>query len=63
MKNFVSILLILLIVFSIFGLQPFQQSIDAEKTLIKETGVYVNEVRRLPDATYLVAVRTSMPEV
>ena len=63
MKKFISILLILLIVISIFGLQPLQQSIDAEKTLIKETGVYVNEVRRLPDATYLVAVRTSMPEV
>ena len=63
MKKFISILLILLIVISIFGLQPLQQSIDAEKTLIEETGVYANEVRRLTDATYLVAVRTSMPEV
>jgi hypothetical protein len=47
----------------LFGFQPFQETIDAEKTLVKETGVYVTEVRRLKDATYLVAVRTSMPQV
>jgi len=63
MKYFANIFLVLLIIVSIFGLQPFQQTIDAEKTLVKETGVYANEARRLPDATYLVAVRTSMPEV
>ena len=63
MKYYVNILLGLFIVVSIFGLQPFRQTIDAEKTLVKETEVYANEVRRLADATYLVAVRTSMPEV
>jgi len=63
MKYFVNIFLVLLIVLSIFGLQPFQETIDAEITLVEETGVYANETRRLPDATYLVAVRTSMPEV
>ena len=63
MKYFANIFLVLLIIVSIFGLQPFRQTIDAEKTLIEDTGVYVTEVRRLPDATYLVAVRTPMPEV
>tara|TARA_Y100000031_G_scaffold145545_1_gene178261 strand:- start:133 stop:765 length:633 start_codon:yes stop_codon:yes gene_type:complete len=31
--------------------------------LVKQVGVYATEVRRLPDASYLVAVRTPMPEV
>ena len=63
MKYYVNFFLVLLIIISIFGLQPFRQTIDAEKTLVEDTGVYVTEVRRLPDATYLVAVRTSMPEL
>ncbi len=63
MKYYVNVFLILLIIISIFGLPPFRQTIDAEKTLVEDTGVYVTEVRRLPDATYLVAVRTPMPEV
>ena len=54
---------LLLIVVSIFGLQPFKTSIDAETALIKETESYETEVRRLPDASYLVAVRTPMPGV
>jgi len=62
-KSIIYTLLALSVVISVFGLQPFQQSIDAEKALIKQTGVYATEVRRLPDASYLVAVRTSMPEV
>jgi len=56
-------LLALLAIISIFGLQPFQQTIDAEKALVNQTEVYATEVRRLSDASYLVAVRTSMPEV
>jgi hypothetical protein len=52
--------LLVVIVFSIFGLQPFKTSIDAKTTLIKETESYKTEVRRLPDASYLVAVRTPM---
>ena len=56
-------LLTLLIIISVFGLRPFQQTIDAEKALVKQAGVYATEVRRLPDASYLVAVRTPMPEV
>jgi hypothetical protein len=63
MKYYVNVFLVLLIIISIFGLQPFRQTIDAEKTLVEDTGVYATEVRRLPDATYLVAVRTPMPEV
>ena len=63
MKYYVNVFLVLLIIISIFGLQPFRQTMDAEKTLVEDTGVYVTEVRRLPDATYLVAVRTPMPEV
>ena len=52
--------LLVVIVLSIFGLQPFKTSIDAETTLVKETESYKTEVRRLPDASYLVAVRTPM---
>ena len=52
--------LLVVIVFSIFGLQPFKTSIDAEMTLVKEIESYKTEVRRLPDASYLVAVRTPM---
>ena len=57
------LVLLLLIVVSIFGLQPFKTSIDAETALIKETESYETEARRLPDASYLVAVRTPMPGV
>ena len=63
MKYYVNFFLVLLIIILIFGLLPFRQTIDAEKALVVETGVYATEVRRLPDATYLVAVRTPMPEV
>ena len=59
----ISLFLVILIVVSIFGLQPFKTSIDAEATLVKETETYDTEVRRLPDASYLVAVRTPMPGV
>ena len=52
-----------LIAISVVGLKPFKQTVDANKTLVEQTGVYVNEVRRLPDASYLVAVRTPMPKV
>ena len=56
-------LLTLLILIAVFGLRPFQQTIDAEEALVKQTGVYANEIRRLSDASYLVAVRTPMLEV
>ena len=59
----ISLFLIILISVAIFGLQPFKTSIDAEATLVKETETYDTEVRRLPDASYLVAVRTPMPGV
>ena len=52
-----------LIAISVVGLKPFKQTIDANKTLVEQTGVYANEVRRLSDASYLVAVRTPMPKV
>ena len=57
------LLLFVVIVLSIFGLQPFKTSIDAETTLVKEIEAYKTEVRRLPDASYLVAVRTPMLDV
>jgi hypothetical protein len=53
----------LFIIVSVFGLRPFNQFIDADKTLVEDAGVYASEVIRLPDATYLVAVRTTMPKV
>ena len=62
-KHILCSLLALLVVISIFGLRPFQQTIDAEKALVKQAEVYATEIRRLPDASYLVAVRTPMPEV
>ena len=52
-----------MITISVVGLKPFKQTIDANKTLVEQTGVYANEVRRLSDASYLVAVRTPMPKV
>ena len=55
--------LLLLIVVSVFGLQPFKTSIDAKTALVKDIESYETEVRRLPDASYLVAVRTPMPGV
>ena len=58
-----SLFLVILIGVATFGLQPFKTSIDAEATLVKETETYDTEVRRLPDASYLVAVRTPMPGV
>jgi len=62
-KFIIYCLLVLVIIVLNFGLQPFQQTIDADKTLVKQTNIYTTEVRRLPDATYLVAVRTAMPAV
>ena len=56
-------LLTLLILISVFGLRPFRQTIDAEVALIEQIGVYATEIRRLSDASYLVAVRTPMLEV
>ena len=62
-KFLTSFSLAILIILSILGFQPFKKSIDAKATLVIETGAYETEVRRLPDATYLVAVRTPMPGV
>ena len=63
MRNLLLLILAVLITISVVGLKPFKQTIDANKTLVEQTGVYVNEVRRLSDASYLVAVRTPMPKV
>ena len=62
-KLFLILVLIILIVIAKFGFQPLTISIDAQKALIEKVGVYSNEVRRLPDGTFLVAVRTFMPDV
>jgi hypothetical protein len=63
LRNLLLLILAVLITISVVGLTPFKQTIDANKTLVEQTGVYANEVRRLSDATYLVAVRTPMPGV
>jgi len=63
LRNLLLLILAVLITISVVGLTPFKQTIDANKTLVEQTGVYANEVRRLSDATYLVAVRTAMPGV
>jgi hypothetical protein len=55
--------LFVLIIIVVFGFKPFTSTIDPEKALINETGVYPNEIKRLSDATYLVSVRTPMPGV
>ena len=55
--------LTLLIIISVFGLRPFQKTIDAKEALAKQTEVYATEIHRLSDASYLAAVRTTMPEV
>ena len=55
--------LFVLIIIFVFGFKPFTSTLDPEKALINETGVYPNEIKRLSDATYLVSVRTPMPGV
>ena len=47
----------------LFGLRPFQRTLDAEAALVLEAGAYKTEFKRLPDASFLVAVRTPMPNV
>ena len=60
MRQYKYIFLIIFIVISVVGLNPFHATIDPEKTLIKDNSIYPNEIRRLPDASYLVSVRTPM---
>ena len=43
-KIIVYFVLITLIFLAIFGLQPFQKTIDAERTLVNQSGIYENEV-------------------
>ena len=50
-----------LLLFAAFTVQPFAPTIDAETTLVEQPGTYASDIRRLPDATYLVAVRAPMP--
>ncbi|MEC9392499.1 MAG: hypothetical protein VYE11_03160 [Pseudomonadota bacterium] len=47
----------------LFGFKPFKRTVDSEITLIKELDQYPTTSYRLSDGTYLVSVRTSMPEV
>ena len=46
-----------------FGVRPFQQALDPEATLVTEPGLYKTECKRLSDGSFLVAVRTPMPNV
>ena len=54
---------VLVISILLFGVKPFRQTLDAEVAIVGEPGVYKTEVKRLPDASFLVAVRTAMPNV
>ena len=67
MKTFRIIICIILfssiMVIILFGLKPFKNTLDSEITLMKELDQYPTTSYRLPDGTYLVSVRTSMPEV
>ena len=47
----------------LFGVRPFQQTLDAEAALVAEPGLYKTEYKRLSDGSFLVAVRTPMPNV
>jgi len=53
----------LVVIFSVFGLKPFINTVDPKDTLIDESGFYPTDSYRLSDATYLVSVRTVMPDV
>lgn len=57
------LLALLLAVMAGFLLQPLDAVLDAEATLTDGADRYASEIRRLPDASYLVAVRTPMPDV
>ena len=46
-----------------FTIQPYAPQIDAEATLIDGPDRYQTEKKRLVDGTYLVSVRTPMPNV
>lgn len=54
---------ILVLLIAIFGVSPLSETVDPEATIIEESGQYVTETKRMPDGTYLVAVRTDMPDV
>lgn len=63
-KNYLFTLVLILVTgILIFGFKPFTSSLDPEKTLIKINGVYKTETKRLFDGSYLVSVKTPMPEV
>ena len=67
MKTFRIIICIILfssiMIIILFGLKPFKNTLDSEITLMKELDQYPTTSYRLSDGTYLVSVRTSMPEV
>ena len=60
---FVTLLGFFVLAFVAASIQPYPPNIDAETTLIEALGHYPSEHRRLKDGTYLVAVRTPMPDV
>jgi len=47
----------------IFGINPWAQTVDSETTIIDAADEYVTETKRMPDGTYMIAVRTPMPGV
>ena len=64
LKGFtILVFLVVVISISLFGTKPLQATLDPEKTIIEEPGIYKTEFKRLSDASFLVAVRTPMVKV
>ncbi|MEP4485510.1 MAG: hypothetical protein ABJ013_07780 [Halioglobus sp.] len=55
--------LLVITLLAIFGTNPFANTVDPEATLVEASKQYKTETKRMPDGTYLVAVRTPMPGV
>jgi hypothetical protein len=63
MKRLIWVGGLLLVAVAVFGINPLAQTVDPEATVIASMDQYVTETKRMPDGTYMVAVRTPMPGV
>lgn len=62
-SGLIGVAVVVLLLVAIFGINPFANTVDPEATVIEQADTYETQTRRMPDGTYLVAVRTPMPGV
>ncbi len=63
MNWIVSLAILVALSIAIFGIAPWKQTVDPQTTIIESPDTYQTGTQRMPDGTYVVAVRTSMPDV